>query len=62
MLAMEHRRVRKAMIEAERDELLRLRDRGTIGDEVVQEILRELDLEELLMEPQKSVTRFPSPD
>ena len=61
-LALEHRRVRKAMIEAERDELLRLRDRGTIGDEVVQEILRELDLEELLMEPQKSVTRFPSPD
>ena len=59
---MEHRRVRKAMIEAERDELLRLRDGGTIGDEVLQEILRELDLEELLLEPQKSVTRSPSPD
>ncbi len=46
----EHRLIRRAVIDAERDAVLRLRDRGAINDEVWRRIERDLDLEELRME------------
>ncbi|MDQ3811659.1 MAG: Na+/H+ antiporter, partial [Chloroflexota bacterium] len=47
---LEHRAIRHAVIEAERDAILELRDRGDINDEVLRRVERELDLEELRME------------
>jgi CPA1 family monovalent cation:H+ antiporter len=47
---LEHRLIRRAVIEAEREAVLRLRDRGEIDDEVWRRIERDLDLEELRME------------
>ena len=41
-----YQRLRRALLEAERDALVELRRSGTIGDEVMGPILRELDLEE----------------
>jgi monovalent cation/hydrogen antiporter len=46
----EHRAIRHAVIEAERDAVLGLRDAGQINDEVLRRVERELDLEELRME------------
>jgi len=46
----EHRLIRRAVIDAERGAVLRLRDRGEIDDEVWRRIERDLDLEELRME------------
>jgi CPA1 family monovalent cation:H+ antiporter len=46
----EHRAIRHAVIEAERAAVLGLRDNGEIGDDVLREIERDLDLEELRME------------
>jgi CPA1 family monovalent cation:H+ antiporter len=46
----EHRLIRRAVIDAERGALLRLRDRAAINDEVWRRIERDLDLEELRME------------
>jgi len=43
-------RVRADMITAERRELVRLRDRGVIGDDVMRHIQRDLDLEQLLVD------------
>ena len=40
------RRLRAVMLEAERAELLRLRDEGRLPDEAMRELQRELDLEE----------------
>jgi hypothetical protein len=37
------------MIAAERRELVRLRDNGTIADDVMRRIQRDLDLEQLLV-------------
>jgi monovalent cation/hydrogen antiporter len=46
----EHRAIRHAVIEAERDAIIDLRDREEISDDVQRRIERDLDLEELRME------------
>lgn len=43
------RRLRRAMIEAEREVFIDLRDRGQIDDEVLVRVQRELDLEESIL-------------
>jgi CPA1 family monovalent cation:H+ antiporter len=43
------RRLRRAMIDAERDVFIDLRDRGQIDDEVLMRVQRELDLEESIL-------------
>jgi CPA1 family monovalent cation:H+ antiporter len=47
---LEHRQIRLAVIEAEREALLRLRESGGVTDEVFRRVERDLDLEELRME------------
>jgi CPA1 family monovalent cation:H+ antiporter len=47
---LEHRLIRRAVIDAERATVLRLREDGTISDEVWRRLERDLDLEELRME------------
>jgi Na+/H+ antiporter len=47
---LEHREIRRAVADAEREVLLRLHDTGAVSDEVFRRIERELDLEELRME------------
>ncbi len=37
------------MVDAEREELLQLRDEGVISDAVVRRVQRDLDLEQLLL-------------
>src|SRR5437763_106873 len=44
-----HLRLARELLAAERRELLRLRDEGTIGDAVMRRVQRELDYEELLL-------------
>lgn len=44
------RRLRRSMIEAEREVFIDLRDRGQIDDEVLLRVQRELDLEESILE------------
>jgi hypothetical protein len=44
------RRLRAAMIAAERGAVIALRDRGVIGDEVLRRVQRDLDLETMLLE------------
>jgi monovalent cation/hydrogen antiporter len=46
----EHRAIRRAVIDAQRDAVIGLRDRAEISDEVLRRVERELDLEELRME------------
>jgi CPA1 family monovalent cation:H+ antiporter len=46
----EHRQIRSAVIDAQRDALIAMRDRGAIDDDVMRAIERELDLEEVRME------------
>jgi CPA1 family monovalent cation:H+ antiporter len=46
----EHQRNQLAIISAERNAVIDLRDRGAINDETLREVERELDLEELRME------------
>ena len=46
----EHRAIRRAMIDAERDAVIGLRDVGAISDDVLRRVERDLDLEELRME------------
>jgi len=46
----DHRAIRHAVIEAERQAILQLRDSGQISDDVWRIVERELDLEELRME------------
>jgi monovalent cation/hydrogen antiporter len=46
----EHRQIRRAVIDAQRDELMAMRDRGAIDDDVLRLIERDLDLEEVRME------------
>jgi len=43
-------RLARELLAAERRELLRLRDEGTIGDAVMRRVQREIDYEELLLE------------
>jgi CPA1 family monovalent cation:H+ antiporter len=47
---LEHRQIRRSVIDAERDAVLSLRQRGEITDEAWRRIERDLDLEELRME------------
>ncbi|MFN8634963.1 MAG: Na+/H+ antiporter [Chloroflexota bacterium] len=47
---LEHGQIRRAVIEAEREAVLELRDRGEIGDAVWRRVERDLDLEELRLE------------
>jgi CPA1 family monovalent cation:H+ antiporter len=42
--------VRRAVLEAEREAVIALRDQGTISDDVMRKIERELDLEEISKE------------
>jgi len=46
----EHREIRTSVLEAEREAILTLRERGAISDEVYRVVERDLDLEELRME------------
>jgi len=46
----DHRKIRRAVIDAEREAVLDLRQRGQIDDEIWRRIERDLDLEELRME------------
>lgn len=47
---LEHLAILRTVLSAQRDAVIRLRDAGVINDEVLREIERELDLEELRME------------
>ncbi|WP_028925579.1 Na+/H+ antiporter [Pseudonocardia acaciae] len=44
-----HRRLRRAMVAAERETFVRFRDERRIDDEVLRRVLRELDLEEAML-------------
>jgi CPA1 family monovalent cation:H+ antiporter len=44
------RRLRQEMVRAQRDEFVRLRDSGELDDEVMREVVRELDLEEAMLD------------
>jgi monovalent cation/hydrogen antiporter len=46
----EHREIRRTVIDAEREALLRLRAEGEVDDEVLRDLERELDLEERRMD------------
>jgi monovalent cation/hydrogen antiporter len=46
----EHAAIRQAVIDAQRLEIIDMRDRGVIGDEALRRVERELDLEELRAE------------
>jgi len=46
----EHRQIRSEVIDAQRDALREMRDRGAIDDDVLRNIERDLDLEEIRME------------
>jgi len=46
----EHRQIRSEVIDAQRDALRAMRDRGAIDDDVLRNIERDLDLEEIRME------------
>jgi NhaP-type Na+/H+ or K+/H+ antiporter len=49
-VATAYRALRAAMIEDEREALVRLRDQGEIGDHVLRRVQRDLDLETMLLE------------
>jgi len=51
----EYRRVRGAMLKAEQQAVLDLRDKGVIGDDVMSRILRDLDLETIMLETSEPV-------
>ena len=53
--AAEYRRVRSAMIRAERQTLLDLRDGDVIGDDVMRRVQRDLDLELILLDTREPV-------
>ena len=44
---LDHRKIRRAVIDAEREAIISLRDRGEVSDEVMRRLERDLDLEEL---------------
>ena len=46
----DYQRLLRELLQAQRDELLRLRRSGTIGDEVLRRVQRDLDLEETRLE------------
>jgi CPA1 family monovalent cation:H+ antiporter len=47
---LEHRQIRSAVVDAEREALLQMRERGAVTDDVFRRVERDLDLEELRME------------
>ncbi len=47
---LEHRQIRSAVIDSEREAILRMHETGGLGDDVFRRIERDLDLEELRME------------
>jgi len=47
---LEHRAMRRAVIDAEREALIRLHERAAVSDDVFRRVERDLDLEELRME------------
>ena len=47
---LEHGLIKQAVIDAERQAVLELRERGEIGDEAWRRVERDLDLEELRLE------------
>ena len=47
---LEHRQIRLAVLIAERESLISLRDRGAISDDIFRRVERDIDLEELRME------------
>jgi CPA1 family monovalent cation:H+ antiporter len=47
---LEHRLIRRAVIDAEREAVIRLRDDGHLSDEAMRRLERDLDLEELRLE------------
>jgi CPA1 family monovalent cation:H+ antiporter len=53
--AEEYRRVRGAMLSAEQEAILQLRDRGVIADDVMRGIQRDIDLETMLLETSEPV-------
>jgi CPA1 family monovalent cation:H+ antiporter len=57
--AVEYRRVRSAMIDAEQVAIIDLRDRGVIADDVMRDIQRDLDLESMLLETSEPVVETP---
>jgi Na+/H+ antiporter len=57
--AAEYRRVRSAMIDAELKAVLDLRDNGTIDDDVMRRIQRDLDFESMLLETREPVAADP---
>ena len=56
----EYRRARGAMLKAEQQAVLDQRDKGVIGDDVMRRILRDLDLETILLETSEPVIETPS--
>jgi monovalent cation/hydrogen antiporter len=54
--AAEYRRVRSAMLAAEQDNVVALRDSGVIADDVMRHIQRDLDLEAKLLETSEPVS------
>ncbi|HVV13009.1 Na+/H+ antiporter [Amycolatopsis sp.] len=54
-----YRRLRAAMLEAEREVLLTARDRATADDEVLRHVLETLDIEESMLEPPEENPRNP---
>jgi CPA1 family monovalent cation:H+ antiporter len=54
--AAEYRRVRSAMLSAEQNTILALRDDGVIADDVMRRIQRDLDLETMLLETNEPVS------
>ncbi|HEX4683599.1 MAG TPA: Na+/H+ antiporter [Gemmatimonadaceae bacterium] len=57
--AEEYRRIRCAMIGAERRALIGLRDEGTIGDDIMATVQRELDFEQIVLEGSEPVVEAP---
>ena len=53
--AREYRRLRRVMIEAELRAVLDLRDDGSIDDEVMRRIQRDLDFESMLLDAAEPV-------
>jgi CPA1 family monovalent cation:H+ antiporter len=58
--AVEYRRIRSAMIAAERRALFDLRDKAVIGDDVMTIVQHELDLEQMLLDSAQPVVEPPS--
>lgn len=57
--AEEYRRIRSAMIAAERRALIGLRDEGTIGDDIMATVQRELDFEQIVLDGSQPVVEAP---